>query len=58
MTIIITGASKGVGLSLLQMFRRDGHNVIGVYNSTVCNDENYYKVNVSSFEEVSAWAEQ
>ena len=58
MTIIITGASKGVGLSLLQMFRRDGHNAIGVYNSTVCNDENYYKVNVSSFEEVSAWAEQ
>ena len=55
--IIITGASKGIGLYLFNHFRSSGKEVIGTYNSSKSGD-NMYKVNISNAQEVEAFANQ
>lgn len=54
--IIITGASRGVGLFLFKRFKQDGLKVLGTYNSTTNGFENelnsYYKVDVSDYDAV------
>jgi len=50
--ILITGASKGIGLYLQEKFLNDGEEVLGTYNSSIpASDklENFIKINVTDF---------
>ena len=58
MKILITGASKGIGLFLFRKFIADGHTVYGTYSSTLPLNEfksNFTKVNIGNTEEVNDW---
>lgn len=57
-TIIITGASNGIGASLFTAFKEQGYSVYGTYNSSkaITGESNTFeKVDVSDFENVNAW---
>lgn len=53
-TLIITGASKGIGQYLFNEFLKSGNRVIGIYNTTnpKQNSELYYRVDITLKEEV------
>ena len=57
--ILITGASKGVGKYLLEKYINGQEKAFGTYNSTspaeIVKDENYFKVNVTSSNEIEDW---
>lgn len=58
MKVFITGASKGIGLYLLNEFHKQGYDVFGTTNTSKPGNElkEYFsKVNVQNFEEVSEW---
>jgi NAD(P)-dependent dehydrogenase (short-subunit alcohol dehydrogenase family) len=58
MKILITGASRGIGLFLMQKFLFDGHEVLGTYNKTAPSNENlksYRKVNIANNDDVVNW---
>lgn len=52
--IIITGASRGIGKFLLESFKEQNIETIGLYNNTLPErfSESYYKVDIRNFEEV------
>ena len=52
--IIISGASRGIGKYLLESFREQNIDTIGLYNSTKpeSSSESYYKVDIRNFKEV------
>jgi NAD(P)-dependent dehydrogenase (short-subunit alcohol dehydrogenase family) len=53
--ILITGASRGIGLFLLEQFIRQGEHVIGTFNRTKPQIElagQFYQLDVSSYEAV------
>lgn len=55
-TIIVTGASKGIGKFVFDSFKDRGYKVFGTYHST--NTElldNYSKVDVSDYNAVNDW---
>lgn len=56
--VIITGASKSIGLYLLQQFKERGFNVYGSYNSTyppIDLSSYFTQVDVSKTEQVKQW---
>ena len=57
--IIVTGASRGLGLYLLSRFRQDGQQVVGTFNTTSvemqADKENYYQVNIADAHSVEEW---
>lgn len=57
MTIIITGASKGIGAFLFKKFVDLGAKVIGTFNSTPCSElsDKLYKVNITDYQNVTDW---
>ncbi len=58
MTIIITGASRGVGKYLFDFYTNRGEVVYGTYNSTPPLDVDldfFYKVDVSNYANVKRW---
>ena len=52
--IIISGASRGIGKYLLESFREQNIDTIGLYNSTKpeSSSKSYYKVDIRNFKEV------
>ena len=54
MVVLITGASKGIGLTLSQILHEYGATVIGVYNNTIINSCLYdkYKCDISNEEDI------
>lgn len=60
MTIVITGASKGIGNYLFNKFLENGFNVIGTYNSTKCVSSigKLYPVNITVYNDVLDWIEK
>ncbi|MFV0391848.1 MAG: SDR family NAD(P)-dependent oxidoreductase [Paludibacteraceae bacterium] len=61
MLLLITGASRGIGLFLLKKFKEEGHTVFGTYSGTQPENElseNFTKVNVAETREVQNWIEQ
>jgi len=52
--IIITGVSKGIGKFLFEVFSKFDEEVIGVYNSTIPDNnlQNLYKLDISNHDEV------
>ncbi|MCF8367451.1 MAG: SDR family oxidoreductase [Bacteroidales bacterium] len=60
MKILITGASRGIGKYLLNMFKNEGTEVFGTYFSTAPEkkNSNLYKVNIGEYSEVKTWVEQ
>ena len=52
--IIITGVSKGIGKFLFETFSKFDEEVIGVYNSTIPDNnlQNLYKLDISNHDEV------
>jgi len=52
--IIISGASRGIGKYLFEMFKKENIDTIGLYNSTKPERflESYYKVDITNFQEV------
>lgn len=60
MKILITGASRGIGLFLLKRFKEEGHAVFGTYSGTEPEKElsdHFTKVDVSATQEVQKWIE-
>lgn len=58
MKILITGASRGIGLFLLKQFKAKGFKVFGTFSRTSPEEElkeNFTKVDVSNTEEVHKW---
>lgn len=58
MKILITGASRGIGLFLLKQFKAKGFEVFGTFSRTSPKEElkeNFTKVDVSNTEEVHNW---
>lgn len=55
--IIITGASRGIGLELFKQYLWNNHNVLGTYNNNEpkYNKEFYNKIDISNYEDVSKW---
>ncbi len=61
MKILITGASRGIGLFLLNNLKDEGHTVIGTYNGTAPESnsgEFFTRVDVSNTNEVQNWIEK
>ena len=58
--IFITGASRGIGQFLLDTFRRDGYQVLGVYNSTSPSQHTdyCYQLDITQYKEVGTFLEQ
>lgn len=59
--MLITGASRGLGLYLMKRFQEEGIAVYGTYNSTVpkgMSDYQYTKVDISNTESVNSWIQQ
>lgn len=60
MNILITGASRSIGLYLLEQFLAEGHTVFGTYSGTLplqSLKKYFTKVNVADSEEVKNWIE-
>lgn len=58
MKVLITGASRGIGLFLLKKMSDDGHEVYGTYNSTEPPNElkkHFAKVDVTDFLQIQKW---
>ena len=58
MKILITGASRGIGLFLMQNFLSEGEQVFGTYNKTIPSVESekqFSKVDISEHEQVVNW---
>ncbi len=64
MNIIITGASRGIGLELCKKFIRDGHNVIAISRSNESFDKDsiltskkfkHYKLDLSNSNSIEEW---
>lgn len=55
--IIITGASRGIGKYLLNHYKREGKDVIGLYNATKpeVNRDCYHKVDVTRDDEITSF---
>lgn len=61
MNILITGASRSIGLFLLKKFKEEGHTVFGTYNGTKPETdvvEFLTKVDVADTKEVQNWVEK
>lgn len=61
MKILITGASRGIGLFLLKKFKADGVDVYGTYSGTLPEKElsrHYSLVNVSDTDQVDHWVSE
>lgn len=61
MKILITGASRGIGLYLLKKFNAEGVEVYGTYNGTLPEKKlstHYILVNVSDTDEVDHWVSE
>ncbi|MCB2219452.1 MAG: SDR family oxidoreductase [Bacteroidetes bacterium] len=59
MKIIITGASRGIGKYLMEMFKKEGEEVYGTYLNTPPDEggENMSKVNIGDYNEVKTWVD-
>ena len=59
MKIIITGASRGIGLFLMDRLEKEGYEVFGTYNTTKppSTKMNLTKVDITNFTEVKKWIE-
>jgi len=60
MKVLITGASRGIGLFLMQKLLKKGYEVFGTYNNTQPELETkflLYKVDVTDHEQVSSWVQ-
>ena len=55
--IIIIGASKGIGKFLLHKFRSETITVVGTFNSASDNSDNLFKVDVTDFNQITAFIE-
>ncbi|PID88777.1 MAG: hypothetical protein CSB02_00985, partial [Bacteroidia bacterium] len=58
MKILITGASRGIGLFLLQRFKEQGHQVYGTYSATQPNQDllaHFTQVDVANTADVEQW---
>jgi len=58
MKILITGASRGIGLLLAQKMNKEGHQVYATYNRTNPSDIsglNWTKVDITNHQEVVEW---
>ena len=57
MKILITGASKGIGLFLMKKFSEEGKAVFGTYNSTppASSSLNFEKVDITDHDDVCKW---
>lgn len=58
MKILLTGASRGIGLYLLKMFSDKGFEVYGTYSGTTPEPDlafHYTKVDVTSTDEIHKW---
>ena len=58
MKILITGASRGIGLYLLKKFKEEGYIVFGTYSATPPEDvlsDFFTKLDVRNSEEVEQW---
>lgn len=58
MKILITGASKGIGLFLLKKMQQEGHQVCGTYSHTIPADDLlplFTQVDVTKTEQVQQW---
>jgi NAD(P)-dependent dehydrogenase (short-subunit alcohol dehydrogenase family) len=58
MKILITGASRGIGLFLMQKFIEEKHEVFGTYNNTCLDEklqERLTKVDVSDHNQIADW---
>jgi len=55
--IIIIGASKGIGKFLLHKFRSESITVVGTFNSASDNSDNLFKVDVTDFNQITAFIE-
>jgi NAD(P)-dependent dehydrogenase (short-subunit alcohol dehydrogenase family) len=55
MDFLITGSSKGIGEFLLEKYSVLDNNVYGTYNNTNTGRKNLYKVDISSYDDVSYW---
>ena len=61
MKILITGASRSIGLFLLKKFLEEGYLVYGTYSGTLPNENlirHFTKVNVAENDEVRNWIEK
>jgi NAD(P)-dependent dehydrogenase (short-subunit alcohol dehydrogenase family) len=58
MTTIIIGASRGIGAYLFDAFEKQGQYVIGTYNQTKINREDYYHLDVTNRESVELFTER
>ncbi len=58
MKILITGASRGIGLFLLKRFKMQGHQVYGTYSATKPDAdvlEHFTQVDVANTDDVEQW---
>lgn len=61
MKILITGASRGIGLDLLSRFKSEGFAVYGTYSSTLPDEklqDCFTRVDVGNTDEVQNWVNQ
>ncbi len=56
-TVIITGASRGIGNFLYEAYKADSYEVYGTYNqsSNPINDPHLTRVDVSDYSQVQSW---
>jgi len=58
MKVLITGASRGIGLFLAQKLAKEGHRVMATFNKTEPTDMNgvtWSKVDIANHAEIAAW---
>ncbi|MDZ4181339.1 MAG: SDR family oxidoreductase, partial [Candidatus Cloacimonadaceae bacterium] len=58
MTILVTGASHGIGLFLCKEFAAQGHSIFGTYHKTLPTTDvqvNYTQVDISNEDSVISW---
>jgi len=60
MTILITGASRGIGSFLMTKFAAEGKEVFGTYNSTVptSSEMKLTQVDITNIDDVKRWIEK
>ena len=56
---IVTGASRGIGLEIANLFIKEGATVIGTYNHTIVetNEIDYYKLDITNSKEVNEFVD-
>lgn len=57
-TVIITGASKGIGREIFKLFGEKGYSVFGTKNLTESEDEGLVKCNLENEAEIKAFVEK